>query len=269
MTARASSRDLRSALGGSTIRAAGLLAVLLFALLAPVAGHAQASIFKYVDRNGDAHYTDSLQQVPLEYRSQARDISSQLAEMPGVQVPQDSGSGGDAEAGDPGADADSALDSLDLQMAQMGDGKNLAAGLVQNMGFGVILLVLLAIPVLYVVSAMVFRLACRVAGEDPPGLGRACGILLAQALAGGAVNAAVGGIAMVVGIDETASLGASSAVSGAGSLLSWMVNAAILSAMMTYGFLKSMWIGFLHTLLVIVLVGVPLGLLAFLGFLLA
>jgi hypothetical protein len=72
-----------------------------------------------------------------------------------------------------------------------------------------------------------------------------------------------------MGIDDSASVGASLAVGGASTMLSWMVNAAILASMMSYAFLKSMWIGFLHNLLVMVIVGVPVGLLIFVGFLIA
>lgn len=251
------------------MRAAGLLPLLLFGVGLVLAGPAEARIYKYVDRNGEAHYTDSLQQVPLEYRRQVRDISPEVDAMTGLRVLEGAGEDAGKRSADDAGGLDASLDTLDLEMAQLGDGSDLMAGLLESVGYGVILLVLLAIPVLYVVSALIFRMACRVAGEDPPSLGRACGILLAQAFAGGAAGAAVSGIAMAMGIDASASMGASGAVNLAGSLLSWMVNAAILSAMMSYGFLKSMWIGFLHTLLTLVMIGVPAGLLAFVGFLLA
>ena len=148
-------------------------------------------------------------------------------------------------------------------------GEDMAAGILETLGFGVILLGLLAIPVLWIVSGLIFKLACRIAGEEPPGLGRACGILFAQGLCGSAVGGIVGGVGMAMGIDESASIASSIAVSGASTILSWMANAGILVSMMGYSFVKSMWIGFLHTLLVIVMIGGPIGALVLIGFMLA
>ena len=245
-------------------RAAGWLPVVALLLGVGLAAPADARIYKYVDDNGDSHFTDSLQQVPLEYRHQVRDISTEVDEMGGLRIIPGPSEG---TAEEPVLDEDGFGDEADFDMDSAR--ADMVSGVLEKFGFGLILLVILAIPVLYVVSALVFKLSCRIAGEDPPGLGRACGILLAQGLAGSAVNGAVTGIAAGMGINEAASLSASIAVAGAGSILSWMVGAAILSAMMSYGFLKSMWIGFLHTLLVIVMVGGPIAALAGIGFLLA
>jgi hypothetical protein len=230
---------------------------------------ADARIYKYVDRLGEAHYTDSLQQVPREYRNQVRDISDELKEMGSFRVVE--GLNGDAPgaANDPVAGLASDLAERFGDVDALDGGGEVVAGLLSSLGFGVILLALLAIPVLYVVSALVFKLSCRLAGEDPPGLGRACVVLLAQGFAGGAVGTAVGGVATLMGVDDSASIGVGLAVGGASMMLSWMINAAILTSMMGYAFLKSMWIGFLHTLLVIVMIGGPIGLIALIGFALA
>jgi hypothetical protein len=48
-----------------------------------------------------------------------------------------------------------------------------------------------------------------------------------------------------------------------------MVNAAILASMESYAFVKSMWIGVLHTLLSLVMIGGPIALIAFVAFLAA
>ncbi len=249
--------------------AAGRLArglpVLVALLWLGWSGSAEARIYKYVDRDGDAHYTDSLQQVPMQYRYQVRDISPEMEENANFRIVE--GLNGDAAADGGGFEPELDADFGDLEGLDADAG--MVAGVLENFGFGIVLLFLLAIPVLYVVSALIFKLACRIGGEDPPGLGRACGILLAQGFAGSAVGGVVGGIAGVMGIDEAASIGASIAVGGASTLLSWMVNAAILASMMSYGFVKSMWIGFLHTLLVIVMIGGPIGLLGFVVYLLS
>lgn len=246
--------------------AAHALPVVCLAAVLLWAAAAGARVYKYLDRNGDAHYTDSLQQVPLEYRNQVRDISPEMQDMTGLQVvPGQKSQGGSspdegAGTGDLG-DLPDASDLADLT----GDGGAIA-GLLDSLGFGVILLALLLIPVFFVVSALIFRLACRLAGEEPPGLGWACVILLAQGLAGGAVGGIVGGVGGATGIGA-GSVAGSLAVGGLSSLLSWMVNAGVLVAMAGYGFLKSMWIGFLHNLLAVVMIGVPIALVVFIGML--
>ena len=174
------------------------------------------------------------------------------------------GLNGDSPAGQQPESTD--LDGGDMNFGDF-EGAEMISGVLESLGFGVILLALLAIPVLYIGSALIFKLACRIGGEDAPGLGRACGILFVQGLAGSAVGAAVGGVGMGLGIDAEASVTGSIAVTGASTLLSWMANAGILSSMMSYGFLRSMWIGFLHTLLVIVMIGGPIGAIAMVAFL--
>jgi hypothetical protein len=50
-----------------------LLALFSLALLAPLPlMQAQASFYKYVDRNGNIHFTDSLDSIPEEYRNQIK-----------------------------------------------------------------------------------------------------------------------------------------------------------------------------------------------------
>jgi hypothetical protein len=246
-----------------------LLGLCVAGLLGIVAGVAEATIYKYVDRNGVGHYTDSISSIPAEYRDQVEDITDDLARMDGFRVVP--GVGGEtppgAQQGDEGLDAEAP--DFDLGGFDLAGGEGAAAGILESLGFGVILLALLAVPLLWVLSALVFKLACRIAGEEPPGLGRACGILLAQGLCSSAVGAAVGGLGMVMGIEESASIVGGLAVSGASTVLSWMAGAGILVSMMGYAFLKSMWIGFLHTTLVIVLIGGPIGLLVAIGIWLA
>jgi hypothetical protein len=231
------------------------------------ASTADATVYKYVDRNGVSHYTDSISSIPAQYRDQVEDITDDLARMDGFRVvPGVAGEKPPAAAAQ--EDEGLGVDAPDFDLGDLPGGEG-AAGILESLGFGVILLVLLAIPVLWVVSALVFKLACRFAGEEPPGLGRACGILFAQGLCSSAVGAGVSGLGMAMGVQESASIGAALAVSGASTLLSWMAGAAILVSMMGYGFLKSMWIGFLHTLLVVVLIGGPIGALIAIGIWLA
>lgn len=214
---------------------------------------AQAEIYKYVDRNGVSHYSDSVSSIPDEYRSQVRDITDEMDRMDGFRVIE----GVDGEQPATSDDAHEPDTDLDLSGIDF-EGADMAKGLLESFGFGIVVLVLLAIPILWVVSALIFKLACRMAGEEPPGLGRACGILLAQSLCGSAVGAAVGGVGALLGVDDASISGAIS-VGGASSILSWMANAGILVSMMSYGFVKSLGIGLLHTLLTLVMVGAPIG----------
>ena len=245
-----------------------VLSIALLALgLALLASTAQAGIYKYVDRDGASHYTDSLSQVPFEYRAQARDISPEMDEMTNFRVVpglNDDSPGAQQRDDEFTSNFDGDFEAVDLDLGDFES--DMVEGILDSLGFGVILLFLLAIPVLYVVSALIFKLSCRIAGEEPPGLGRACGILLAQGLAGSAVGAAVSGIGMALGIDENVSIAASVAVGGSSSLISWRVSAAILQSMMSYGFLRSMWIGVLHTLLILVMIGGPIGAIALIAF---
>lgn len=239
----------------------------LVALVALAAGFAastaDAAIYKYVDRSGVSHYSDSLSSVPEEYRDRVRDITAEMGDKPNVQIVP--GQGAEAPAADP--DEGSPLEAVDLGAANLGESGGMIRNLLESAGFGVLLLVLLAIPVLFVVSALIFKLACRLAGEDPPGLGRACVVLFVQSLAGSAVGAAVSGVSMVLGLEQSAGLGLSLAMGGLSSLLSWLASAGVLTAMLGYAFLRSMWICVLNTLLVIVMVGAPIAAVAVVGML--
>ena len=66
----------------------------------------------------------------------------------------------------------------------------------------------------------------------------------------------------VLGVGASVSIAGSVAVGGASTILSWMANAGILVSMMGYGFVKCLWVGVLHTLLVVVMVGGPIGVIA-------
>ena len=227
-----------------------LAAIALAAGLA--AASAQAAIYKYVDRHGVTHYSDSLSSVPDEYRDQVHDVSGAVSDMPGVQVVLP-GQPGKAQEPGPGT----AIPGVDVHASDL-DPSGAIGGLLAQVGFGVVLLLLLAIPVLFVISALIFRLACRLAGEEPPGLGRACLVVFVQGLAGSAVGAAVSGLGMLLGLEAAGGAAASIALGVGSSLLSWLASAGVLMAMMGYGFLRCLWIGILNTLLVIVLIAVPL-----------
>jgi len=150
------------------------------------------------------------------------------------------------------------LDLADLDLAP-GDQNNLA---LSRLAFVPLLLFSFFLLVALLLSAGILKLACRLAGEAPPGMGRACCILLAQMLAGILVGAAVGGGSAWLGIGESVPILASVAVGGASTLLSWAANAGILTAATGYGFLTCLWVGLLNILLIAVIVGAPLAVIA-------
>ena len=221
------------------------------ALVGLFATSAHAIIYKYADHDGVTHYSDSIASVPFEYRDQVRDISNEMDDLTGFRVVD--GLNEDS----PGADARGEKD-FNFDFGGDLDPDEMAEALIDKLGLGIILLVLLALPLLYVISASILKLACRIAGTDPPSLGRACGILFAQGIAGAAVGGATAGLGFALGIDETASIVESVVLNGASSVISWLASAGILTAMMGYGFLRSLWVGILHTILLVVLVGGPI-----------
>jgi predicted nucleic acid-binding Zn-ribbon protein len=49
------------------------LALLLISALAPIQlANAQSTIYKYVDKNGNLHFTDNIESIPQQYRGQIR-----------------------------------------------------------------------------------------------------------------------------------------------------------------------------------------------------
>lgn len=214
---------------------------------------AQAAIYKYVDRHGISHYSDSYASVPAAYRDQVRDVAGDVEGLPRFNVieglnggpsdtPDSDDSSGGFGTGFPGAD--------------------MLAGVLRGLGFGVVLLFLLAIPILLAIGGLILQLACRIGGADPPGLGRAIAILFAQSIAGGAVGAIANGFALALGLDQATAAPAAMAVGGVTFLLSFLANAAILSAMASCDFLRALWVCVVHTLLIVLLVLGPIAAIA-------
>ena len=229
------------------------------ALVGAWSATAQARIYNYVDRHGVSHYSDSFSSIPDEYRDQVREVGDELARMDRFQV---TGGGGSSERLDPGA-AFLELAALDLEHGDR------AAEMLRQLGFVPLLLFLLGILVILLLSAGILKLACRLAGEAPPGMGRACCVLLAQMLAGFVVGAAVGSGAVWLGIGESVSILASVAVGSTSTVLSWAANAGILTAATGYGFLTCLWVGVLNFLLMLVIVGVPVAVVAVIALVIA
>jgi len=63
-----------------------ILALITLVGIVPVFDHLSASIFKYSDREGKEHYTDSLESVPEAYRSKAVNMDKHLQKNPGFMI---------------------------------------------------------------------------------------------------------------------------------------------------------------------------------------
>jgi len=226
--------------------AAGLLAV---TTAGPAAG---GKIYRYVDDAGVTHFSDSPHAVPDRYRWQLRDVAAEVGNQTGFQVVP----GLDGNQPDEEVEVDASGAALFGFDAASGDG---AQALLGSLGGWVILILLLALPLLMAIGGMILKLACRLAGADPsPSLGRACVILFAQSIAG----SVAGGLVNVVTAGATGDepgMAAAFAIAVGSGLLSWVVGAAVLNGMTGYGMGRSLWVGVVHTGLVLVLIFGPIA----------
>jgi len=229
-------------------RKLGCASLVALAIGLPLAA-SHAAIYKYTDRAGVTHYSDSYGSVPSAYRDQVRDVADDMQAMTGFNVIEGLNGGPSA--------ARKADDPQRSSGPQLGGGEMLR-GLLGSLGFGVVLMLLIAVPIALVVGGLILQLAFRIAGADPPGLGRAVAILFVQGLAGGAVGGLTAGFARAMGIDQAVLASASLAVAGTSCLLSWLANAAVLTGMADCSFLRALWVCVVHTVLVVLLVLGPI-----------
>lgn len=214
------------------------------------AAAANAEIYHYVDEDGGTHYSDSIESVPPQYLDQIAEVSDQLAELGRFEIVRPPGS--EPEIADE-ADAASALSALS---GDLGPGGAIQAAM-GMLGAWFILIVLVMLPLVIAIGGMILKLACRLAGAEPPTLGRACAILFAQSIVGSVAGGLVNTISAASG--EEVGVGASIAMAGASGILSWTGGAAVLTAMTDNGFGRSLWVGVVHTVLTLVLVMVPIA----------
>ena len=66
----------------SFVRGPGSVLLLAFAIGLAFTS-AQAAIYKYTDRHGVTHYSDSYESVPAAYRDQVRDVAGDIDDMTG------------------------------------------------------------------------------------------------------------------------------------------------------------------------------------------
>jgi hypothetical protein len=228
------------------------------ALWAAAAG---AEVYRYVDDKGVPHYSDSVESIPDRYRDQVADISAELEARPGIHVipGMDGPADGAAEEAGTGSEAGSGL--AESFSFDVGDEQGMGAAAEQlwaPFGVPLILGILLLIPISLLISALILMLACKLAAPDTPGLGRAVAIVFVQGLVGTAVNGAMLGVALAVGVTDDGSAGSLvfDLVSGLAALAAY---AGVLSAMSELGFGRALWVVVVYLILAVVVVAVPIA----------
>ncbi len=172
------------------------------------ASTASAEIYTWVDDHGQTHYTDSYYDVPARYRDQIEDIGGELEQQGRLSVIE--GLNGSEEEGGPGQPAGAPQGLMaqmekalaEAQAAQPGGGApKLDMSALAGVGAVMLIVMLLVIvPITVGIGALVLKMACSLAGEEPIGLGKAMLVVFMQAIAGGMAS---GTAQMVALIDPT------------------------------------------------------------------
>jgi len=225
---------------GARVTAVAMTIVMTLAL-AVVAGPASADVFRWVDASGTPHFSDRPEDVPPEYRDQLEDggaaaapkATSRFVVVPGLNnEPEDGVAVQPIDEATFEAEAWAALNDPD----QGGGGLTPDFGQLLKKGApfvaGAIVVALIAIAIAFAIAALILKLACRICGEDPPGLGKGMGIVMLQSLAVGALGFIVGLLTMGSG----AGLEVQSAQFGAGVL----IQAGVLRGMLIESYGKSL-----------------------------
>ena len=160
------------------------------------ASTANAEIYKYVDSNGQTHYTDSFYEVPQQYRDQIRDIRTDLDEDNRLSVIEGLNASPDTEAGGAGGEApdgfmaqmQQALEAAQAQ-SQAGNGAGPTPADLKALGGGMLIAMiiglLIMVPIMAAIAAIFLKMACSLGGEEPIGMGKAMLVVVMQAIAGG------------------------------------------------------------------------------------
>jgi len=135
----------------------------LAAVLLLVTSLATAEIWRYVDENGTTVYTDSLNNIPPEDRSKAREISEELEidETAPQAIPRsttsDSESDSESEASAPPGFDEDMMEELTKAM-----GENLTPGLIAQMGAFVVVFFLIFFCIAAALDAVVVKYAAGI-----------------------------------------------------------------------------------------------------------
>jgi len=209
-------------------------------VLGLTASPAVGEVYRYVDDKGVPHFSDSVGSIP----SGAKDgtgADAGLRPDAGAEL---------AKSFDFGAGGEQGMAAVAEQMWSR---------------FGLLLLVgvLLFIPIALLLGAFILILACKLAAPETPGLGRACAVVFVQGLVGTAVNGAMAGAALGLGLSE-GGVGAAVGLNVVSLLGSLAAYAGVLSAMTELGFGRALWVTVVCWLLSLVMIVVPIAIVTFL-----
>jgi hypothetical protein len=237
------------------------IAVAAVGLSASVAG---AEVYRYVDENGVPHYSDSVESIPDRYRDQVADISKELEARPGIHViPGMNGTPGEAGAETEDEAGSGSAESFEFDFEDDQAMGAVAEQLWDQFGMLLILGFLLLIPISLVISGLILMLACKLAAPETPGLGRAVAIVFVQGLVGAAVNGAMLGVALTLGVADDGSAG-SVALDLLAALAAWAAYAGVLSSMANFDFARALWVMVVYLILAVVVIAVPIAIIVLL-----
>ncbi len=219
---------------------------------------ARAEIYRYEDEQGRIHLTDSSDKIPLRYQGRAQEISGRISRndslnvVPGMNQPP-------LVAGEEGArpvpqsakpftfqSIPSAMPGASKFQFQIGD--PIVSGPASW------LLGLLFGGLVFVLNALVLRLACRLCGEDQPSIARACAIFVLQAIANLGATVVMLLVTMLIG-------GMGFMQSSLASLLylgvALLVNGRVLASMIGLELKRGVLVVVVHTVLSVLFFIVP------------
>lgn len=202
--------------------------LLLVVASAAIASGAAAEMYRYVDDEGRSHFTDSFYEVPARYREQLREISGDLEADDRLNVieglhPRTAQEDEEPEPASGFAGVNGVQDLENLDFGQMGLAMLMGAALV----FAVVMVMSLFL------SALLLRWACRLADVEEPGLLKAMGVCLLQAIGSGFAGGALDFTLALGGGPSLAAIGMRLVL---GLVVSVLVYASVLRALVTDGF---------------------------------
>jgi len=217
---------------------ASALALLALGMAAP----SHADIYRWVDRSGHTRFSDRIEDVPPEWRTNVeQQIRANAAENAVPErtpkKPAAAPVGGAAKPAEPPRPTAAPSPGAAGRAPQASALGPLAAKLpwLGGLGVGPLLAILAGVVIgSFLLSGLLLQLATKLCGEEKPGLARALGILLVQMLVG-----------IGVGLTEFLLLGAAgigtsgAAFQGAQALLGFGANSLVLSRMQGLGFGKA------------------------------
>jgi hypothetical protein len=228
-------------------RLAWLAPLVLFAAVATA-----GEMYRYTDKHGRTHFTDSYYEVPEQYRDQIEDIGADYAEggrlsvLPGFGEQPGAKAAADKKKGKKDAKAGGAAGFKEGFEKGFTSVTGVAPGAVSP-GL-LIFAALLAFFVMLAIGGGILKTACNIANERPLALSHAMLVVVIQGLASGLASFALNLTLSIVG-QPSPTLALVGAV--AGFTTSTVVNAAVLK-----GLHCETWVGAFKVTFTVMLLGI-------------